>query len=278
LCVSSLLWRRRSIAEIARSMMRLGLRNLDLAAAPVAPLHYQPGCSNASLFNHLAEAGVGVMMLRLTGLDHAEKVAAIDDAGRRGIPAVVDCVERLNFPDLVDRLHTYSMCCARAGVQLIIDNDVSTSCSSAAAQMELLHVIRHGALGFAIAPPHTLADDLDPADEVRSLGNTLKLAYLWDASSRSRNSVRPMPPPLLEENQTLFGDLGLGSPEDQAPGGSGGRLDWQRYFAALAEIRFGGLFNLNWTGAEAWETDQVEQTLGQAIRFCSRAAAQFGFA
>src|SRR5262245_42100711 len=89
LCVSSLLWRNRPIEDAARMMMRLGLRCMELSARPIAPRHYCPEGENSRLFNVLAEAGVMVAVLRLTGMTFEQKIRAIADAGRRGIPAVL---------------------------------------------------------------------------------------------------------------------------------------------------------------------------------------------
>jgi len=246
-------------------MMRLGLVHLELSSAPIAPEHYQPGGNNSRLFNLLAEGGISVAVLRLAGMTYAQKIAAIEDAGKRGIPTVLDSVERLTFPDLVDRLRTYALCAARAGVHFILENDTFTSCDSAEAQLGLARVIQHPALGFAFAPPHALADNLDPADEIRALGPNLKLAYLWDASVGMR-------PVIAGES------FDPGPPEHQTPGSDQGRLDWSDYFQALAEIGFRGIFNMAWLGTESWANFQIEEALRESIIYCSEMATDAGLA
>jgi sugar phosphate isomerase/epimerase len=263
LCASSLLWRNHPIEAAARAMMRLQLRHLDLAAEPLAPRHYQADGNNSRLFNILAEAGVSVAVLRLTGMSYAQKIRAIADAGERGIPAVIDRVERLTLPDLVDRIRLYALCAARAGVQLILENDSLTSCDSAVAQTTLAHFIQQPALGFGFAPPHAMAYNRDPAEEVRLLGERLRLAYLWDASVSE-----PVAPKWSNFPDGFECAFDLGPPEDQAPGHGRGRMDWSDYFTALTEVGFRGIFNLNWAGSEAWSEGRTEEAIARAIQFC----------
>jgi len=246
-------------------MMRLGLIHLELSSAPLAPEHYQPGQNNSRLFNMLAECGISVAVLRLSGMTYQQKIAAIDDAGRRGIPTVLDSVEPLTFPDLVDRLRTYALCASRAGVHFILGNDAFTSCDKAEAQLGLARVVHNPALGFAFAPPHALADNLDPADEIRALGSKLRLAYLWDASVEMR-------PVIVGES------FDPGPPEHQTPGSNQGRMDWSNYFQALAEIGFRGIFNMAWLGSENWANFQIEEALRESIVYCSELATDAGLA
>ena len=263
LCISSLLWRDRPIDDVAMSMMRLGLVHLELSSAPLAPLHYQPGESNSRLFNMLAEVGVRVAALRLTGLTYTQKLHAIAEAGDRGIPAVLDRVERLGYPDLIDRVRLYSQVAAAAGVELILENDYYTSCDSVEAQLSLAHSVRQPALGFGFAPFHAMADNRDPGDEVRALGSALRLAYLWDAPESMTTGIRRE-------------DCEPGPPEDQAPGSDRGRVDWLDYFEALASVRFRGIFNLKWLGAEGWTTEQTEEAIVRSVRFCSTMSIDAG--
>ncbi len=263
LCVSSLLWRTRPIESAAETMMRLGLRHLELSASPLAPLHYQPDGNNSRLFNVLAEAGVSVAALRLTGLDYHGKIRAIAEAGERGIPAVLDRVEPLAFPDLLDRVRTYSFCAARAGVHFILENDSHTSCDNAEALLTVRRHIPHTALGFGFAPPHALADKRDPIEEIRSLGSALRLAYLWDASEA-------MVPG--RDYKRFY----AGPPEDQTPGNERGRMNWPEYFQVLAEVGFRGIFNLNWLGSEDWGEWQTEEAIVESVRFCGELATRAG--
>lgn len=265
LCVSSLLWRNRPIADAARAMMRLGLRSIELANERIAPEHYSPDGDNSRLFNHLAEAGVSVAALRLTGLSYEEKIRAIADAGRRGIPAVLDRAERLNFPDLIDRVRTYAMCAEREGVCFILENDYFSSCDNAHALLVLAGVVRRPGLGFGFSPPHAVADNRDPAQEALELGAALRFAHLWDASE----SLKTYP---------LKARFYAGPPEDQTPGNGRGRVNWAEYFGALAYVGFGGFFNLRWQGADAWSDFQIEEALTGAVEFCSAEARRAGFA
>lgn len=247
--------------------MRLGIRHLELASAPLAPGHYNPQSNNSRLFNMFAEAGVSVSILRLTGLSYPQKLRAIAEAGERGIPAVLDRVERLTFPDLVDRLRIYSMCAAGAGIGFILENDSCTTCPDAQAQMTLSRIVRQPAMGFGFAPPHALLDRRDPAEELRVLGESLRLAYLWDASTEAAQGG---------SGWGIEDQFDPGPPEDQTPGNERGRMDWPAYFQTLAEIRFRGLFNLNWTGADDWDMRQIESAVQSSIQFCSAMADESG--
>lgn len=264
LCVSSLLWRTRPIDDAARMMMRLGLRCLELSARPIAPHHYSPDGDNSRLFNVLAEAGVKVSVLRLTGLSFEEKIRAMADAGRRGIPAVLDRAERLNLPDLIDRVRTYATCAEREGIHFILENNYFSGCENAHAQLTLGRIVRRPALGFGFSPPHAVVDNRDPAEEALALGGALRLAYLWDASTSLKAHHRKA-------------RLDAGPPEDQKPGSGRGRVDWGGYFRALAQARFRGLFNLRWQGGDAWSDFQIEEAISDSVGFCAEEAARAGF-
>lgn len=263
LCISSLVWRGEPIDEVAESMMRLGLVHLELSSSHLAPGHYQPDGANSRLFNLLAEAGVSVAVLRLSGMTFKEKLRAIADAGERGIPAVLDRAEKLLFPDLVDRVRTYADTAARAGVHYILDNDFYTSCDNAQAQLSLARAVRNPALGFGFAPLYALADDKDPGEEVRSLGAALWLAHLWDA-------------PVKMVIGRAHEEFDPGPPEDQAPGARQGRVDWPEYFRALSAVKFKGILNLKWLGG-GWSSDQTESAIADAVRFCAATADEIGW-
>jgi sugar phosphate isomerase/epimerase len=253
-CVSSLLWRAGTIQELARGMMRLGLEQIELAARPLAPEHYQPGGDNSRLFNLLAEAGVRVAALRLTGLTYEEKIRALDDAGARGIPIVLDRVERLNFPDLIDRLRQYNLCAMRAGAQLVLENVYYTSCDTAASMRYVHKVLRQPTLGFGFAPLHAVACGLDPIEEVTVLGESLQLVYLWDVSPNLRIDH-------------FLAHLDPGPPEEQLPGNPMGRLDWDGYFKSLAQSHFKGVFNFNCAGTDSWGQARIEGAIANALEF-----------
>lgn len=268
LCVSGLLWRERSAEEMARSLLRLRVRRIELAAAsPSAPPadragHFVAGGANDRLFNLLAEAGATPTALRLTGLSYAEKIEAIEEAGARGFPAVVDRVETLLYPDLVDRVRVYVQCATGAGVQLVLENDFYTSCDNAEAQVALLKSLHYPpGLGFCFVPTYALLDGRDPADEVRRLGRALRIAYLRDASPRMRVGV-------------FAPDFDPGPGEDQTPGG--GSLDWTGYFKALGEVGFRGLLGLAWEGTAGWSLERIERAVADSVEFCRGRAREAG--
>jgi len=258
LCVSSGLWRGQGIEAVARSMMRLGLSRIELAGG-----HFHPDRDNARAFNYLAEAGVAVAVLRLTGLERGQKLRAIEEAGRRGVPAVIDRAEELLFPDLIDRTREYVLCAGYNGVYLILDNDTASDCDHATAQLALSRVVRHPALRLGFSPSHAVAGRREPADEVRALGRHLMIAYLADTPedvvARSRREV--------------FGEA---PPVSRRPGAAPGRLDWVAYFQALASIRFQGLLNLGWTASPEPGSARTEWEIAEAIGFCAAAARQAG--
>lgn len=245
-------------------MMRLGLVHMELSAAPLAPLHYQPRGGNSRLFNLLAETGVSVAVLRLTGLTMGEKLAAIAEAGERRIPAVLDRAERLGYPDLLDRIKLYAHHAGSAGVHFILENDYYTSCDNAEAQQLLRRSVNHPALGFGFAPLHALADGRDPGQEVRALGRGLQLAYLWDAPTRMVVG-------------RVHEDFDPGPAEDQTPGTDQGQVDWHDYFTALSSIGFRGILNLKWLGEDGWGTEQTESAIAAAAQFCTERARMAGY-
>lgn len=263
-CVSSLLWRSRPIGDIAETMMRLNLVHLELASSHLAPSHYQPGVKNSRLFNLLAESGVRVAALRLTGMSYREKLHAIEEAGEWNIPVVLDRAEALAFPTLIDRVRTYALLAQHQGIQLLLENDFYTSCDNADAQLYLKRSVGVPAMGFAFAPLHALADSRDPADEVRALGESLRLAYLWDA-------------PIGMVVGQMVEEFNPGPARDQAPGHGRGQVDWHDYFLALRAIKFRGILNLQWIGSDDWSSEETEDAIVRAVRFCANAADTAGF-
>ncbi len=245
-------------------MMRLGLSRIELAASPHAPEHFQPEESNSRLFNLLAEAGIAPIALRVTGLTFLQKLRAISVAAECGIPAILDRVEPLTFPDLVDRLRIYALCAAGAKIQFVIENDSTTSCGDASAQKMLAKIVRIPSLRFAFSPPHAHVLALDPADEIRSLDDSLRWMQLWDVSataSRVRQGLFNFDAEMPDQLQTDFGPA-----EHQTPFASTGSTDWEGCFRAMGEIRYSGPLNLCWSGNAGWELSRIESEIAGAMR------------
>lgn len=264
LCISSLVWRDRPLEEMALSAMRFGVRHMELVPDCLAPGHFQPEGNNSRLFNLLAEAGVSIAALRLTGMDQRQKIRTIAEAGERGIPIVIDRAERLVFPDLIDRLRLYSNLAARAGAMLILENDFHTMCDNAEAQLTLSGIVRHSSLAFGFVPGAAIEDKKDPRLEVLKLGPGLRLAYLWDS---------PVPAELSSAGHT---EPTNGKPESPLGANDHRRVDWFDYFSALAEVRFRGLFNLRWAASEGLESWQNEEALARSIGFYANEARRAG--
>ena len=262
-CVSSLLWRDRPIGDVARSMMRLGLTHLELSGAPLASGHYRPDENNSRLFNVLAESGVSVSALRLTEMRRQQKLRAITDAGARGIPTVIDRVEHLGYPDLIDRVRLYATYAAQAGVQFVLENDLHTSCDNAEAQNSLARNVRQRSLGFGFSPFSAVADGKDPGEEVRTLGPGLRMAYLWEA-------------PMYLAEERLYQDVAAVSINSGPAGREQVQMDWADYFQALAGVGFRGMFGLKWERLRGWTPGQTEAALIQSVRFYTSVAEQIG--
>ena len=261
LCVSAQLWAGRPIQEVAMSMMRLGLVHLELSAQPGSQCHYQPDGNNSRLFNILAEAGVSVAVLRLSGMDFKQKIRAIHEAGDRGIPVVVDHAEKLNYPDLLVRLRAYSNLALQSRLRFVLENNVYSSCNDAESLGLVHRSLRHPALGLGFAPVHAVAEQKKPEQEVEALGSALRVAYLWDASPTMRAG-------------TTMEEFYIGSPDDQTPGTLTGSVNWKAYFAALARIDFRGIFVLKWLGSPSWDAPRTEQAIIDSIAFCTRTAGE----